>query len=216
MSTVRVKICGIQTEEEALAGAAEGADALGFVFAESPRRVTPEEAAAAMERLPPFVSRTGVFVDETLEEVRRIARLCGLDVLQLHGGESPGYCRALRPWRIIKSFPANSALIPEECARYRPAAVLLDTAYPERRGGGGRTFDWRLAEPFAGHASFPLILAGGLDPGNVFRALEAVRPYGVDVSSGVEKNGAKCRQKIREFIGEVRRWEERQKMTGEP
>lgn len=211
---MRVKICGIQTEEEALAAAAEGAHALGFVFAASPRRIAPEKAASIIRQLPPFVSKTGVFVNEEIEQVEQVARYCGLDTLQLHGDEGPEYCRALRPRKIIKAFPAGDYLSVEGCLRYHPAAILLDTAYRDRRGGGGQTFDWGMALPLAGSPSFPLILAGGLHPGNIFRALQTVQPYGVDLSSGVEENGTKSREKIRALMQEIRRFEEHQKKAG--
>jgi len=209
MSAVRVKVCGIQTLPEAQAALQEGVDALGFVFAASSRRITPEKAASISKELPPFVARVGVFVDEAAATVGEIAAYCGLDTLQFHGEETEAYCRSFHGYRIIKAFAASPFLSVERCRGYRCGAVLLDTAYKGKKGGGGRVFDWRLALPFSGSSGFPLplILAGGLNPGNVPEALESLKPYGVDVSSGVEKNGIKDRELIRAFMNQIRRWE---------
>lgn len=210
MSAVRVKVCGIQTLPEALAAVQEGVDALGFVFAAgSRRRITPEKAAAISRELPPFVARVGVFVDEAAATVRDVAAYCGLDTLQFHGDETETYCRLFPGCRIIKAFAASPFLSVEKCRGYRSSAVLLDTAYKDKKGGGGRVFDWHLALPFSGRSGFPipLILAGGLNANNIPEALEVLKPYAVDVSSGVEKNGLKDRELIRAFINQIRRWE---------
>lgn len=206
MSAVRVKICGIQTPQDAMTAVREGVNALGFIFAGSPRRITPEKAAAISRELPPFVARVGVFVDEAAAGVREIAAYCGLDTLQFHGQETEAYCRSFHHYRVIKAFAASPSLSVEKCRRYRCDAVLLDTAYANIKGGGGRTFDWQLALPFCGER-FPLILAGGLNPDNVLEALQVLKPFAVDVSSGVERNGFKDRELIRAFMDQVRRWE---------
>ncbi|AEG15416.1 Phosphoribosylanthranilate isomerase [Desulfofundulus kuznetsovii DSM 6115] len=197
---VRVKICGITDISSALAAAEAGADALGFVFAPSPRRITPSQACRICRELPPFISRVGVFVDAPLEEVRAVAEYCGLDAIQLHGSESPDYCRSLGR-RVIKAFRVGDEIDPVELSGYPADAILLDTFVAGKKGGTGQPFDWQLAAGLK--LSRPLILAGGLTPENVGRAVAIVQPYGVDVSSGVEKDGQpgkKDPDKIRRFI----------------
>lgn len=203
---VRVKICGIRNRQDAAMAVEEGADALGFVFAESQRRLSPREASFITKTVPPFVSRTGVFVNEKTEVVLEIAEICGLDTLQFHGEETPDYCGRFSSFRVIKSFAVSSLLSYDWVSRYRVDAVLLDTGYRDRKGGGGKTFDWRRALPFS-EGCPPLILAGGLSSANVCAAVKTVRPYAVDVSSGVEEGGQKNRNKINAFIGEVRKGE---------
>jgi phosphoribosylanthranilate isomerase len=197
---VRVKICGITDISSALAAAEAGADALGFVFAPSPRRITPSQACRICRELPPFISRVGVFADAPLEEVRAVAEYCGLDAIQLHGSESPDYCRSLGR-RVIKAFRVGDEIDPVELSGYPADAILLDTFVAGQKGGTGQPFDWQLAAGLK--LSRPLILAGGLTPENVGRAVAIVQPYGVDVSSGVEKDGQpgkKDPDKIRRFI----------------
>lgn len=204
---VRVKICGIRTDEEARLACELGADAVGFIFASSPRRVTPEEARRIARKIPPFIIRVGVFVDEALEEIERVMRFTGLDVVQLHGQEPPDYIPALR-WAVIKavSVPRHTRgeeaenRLRESLARYRAsAAILLDTCAGGKVGGSGQTFDWSLAR-MAVREGYRVILAGGLTPENVQAAVKEVRPYGVDVASGVEEGGRKDARKMALFI----------------
>jgi len=195
-----VKICGITDSDTALAAAAAGADALGFVFAPGRRRVAPETARDIIRRLPPEVLTVGVFVDEDPETVRGIAAYCGLGALQFHGRESPDYCRDFQG-RAVKAFGvtrSSAGDLERAAAAYPVWALLLDTAAGGRPGGTGRVFDWRLVESLK--FSRPVILAGGLNPENVQAAIAAVRPYGVDVSTGVETGGVKDPEKIRRFI----------------
>lgn len=201
---VRIKICGITTPEAARAAADAGADAVGLVFAPSRRRVSVEQAKAIVAVLPPFVSRVGVFVDEAPERIAAIAETCGLDVLQLHGDEPPEACQWF-PRKVIKAIRIRGPESLEDLERYQVDAFLLDTFVPGEPGGTGRTFDWGIARAAA--SRFRVILSGGLTPENVTQALEVVRPYGVDVSSGVETGGAKDPEKIRAFIAAVRGWE---------
>jgi len=195
---VKVKICGITDLETAIGAAEAGADALGFVFAPSKRMVRPETAKEIIRALPPFVARVGVFADQPLEEVREIAARCGLDYVQLHGQESPGYCcRVGLP--VIKAFRVRDRASLDMVARYpEVAAILLDAYNPVALGGAGVAFDWEIVAGI----SFPrpLVLAGGLNAANVARAITRVRPYAVDVSSGVETNGRKDLAKITAFI----------------
>jgi phosphoribosylanthranilate isomerase len=206
MCPVRVKVCGIRTPREALAAVEEGVHALGFLFASSPRQVTPEIAAAIIKELPPFIGKVGVFVNEESGKVKEIAAYCGLDTLQFHGEETAAYCCQFPAYKVIKAFPASPSLSMERCREYRVSAILLDTKYAGKKGGGGLAFDWRLAQPFC-QGPFPLVLAGGLNEDNVFNALEVVKPFGVDVSSGVERNGFKDQKRIRALMEQIKRWE---------
>ncbi|MDR7433869.1 MAG: phosphoribosylanthranilate isomerase [Armatimonadota bacterium] len=207
---IRIKICGITTPEAARVAAEAGADAIGLVFAPSRRRVSVEEAKAIVAALPPFVSRVGVFVNEAPERIAAIADACGLDVLQLHGDEPPEACRWF-PRKVIKAIRVRGPESLESLARYEVDAFLLDTFVQGEAGGTGRTFDWEIAKTAS--AQFRVILSGGLTPENVREALELVRPYGVDVSSGVETDGSKDPEKIRAFIAAVREWEHRRVLT---
>lgn len=201
---LRVKICGITNLEDALAAVEAGADALGFVFAESPRRVSPETAAEVIGRLPAFVLAVGVFVDEAPERVRRIAREVGLAAVQLHGSEPPEAAQALAPLACIKAFRIRSRNDLEDLARYRVRGYLVDTYVAGRPGGTGERLDWDMLEGF--RPPGPLILAGGLTPENVAEAVRRVRPYAVDVSSGVEAApGRKDHTLMKRFIQEARR-----------
>jgi phosphoribosylanthranilate isomerase len=202
---VEVKICGITNLEDGLAAASAGADALGFVFhPESPRYVTPGRAREIIGALPQAVRTVGVFVDLAAEEVLRIAELCGLDLIQLHGGETREYCRRFPRERVIKALSFRSEEEFVAMADYPVRAFLVDAHDPVRFGGTGKTCDWNLARKAA--ACHPLILAGGLSEENIIAALEAVRPLAVDISSGVETApGKKDHEKIRSVIAAVRR-----------
>lgn len=200
----RVKICGITRVEDALAAAQAGADAIGLVFeSKSPRYVDLKQAADIARALPPYITVVGLFVDAAPETVHEALRRVGLDLLQFHGNETPEYCCAFpKPYvKAIRMTPDVHLHAKER--RYRDAAgLLLDAHSPAAAGGTGETFDW-------GHIPAdlekPLILAGGLTPVNVTEALRRVRPYAVDVSSGVESaKGIKDRNKIAAFIEAVR------------
>lgn len=201
---VRVKICGIKRLEDALAAVAAGADAIGLNFWRPGRRYVPPETARVIARaLPPFVATVGVFADEEAETIRAIAELCGLDALQLHGSESPAFCRQFdRP--VIKGVKVRGPQSVEGLARYGVAAFLLDTHVPGEMGGTGQRFDWPLA--VRAKEAGPVILSGGLTPENVGEAIQAVAPYAVDVASGVETDGQKDPAKIRAFIARVQEW----------
>ena len=195
---VKVKICGITNLEDALAVVRWGADALGFVFAPSPRQVTLQQVAQIVAELPPFVCKVGVFVDSELQEVKETMRACGLDLAQLHGSESPGFCQELFP-RVIKSFRVKDESVLDLLPQYRVGAYLLDSYDASLRGGTGQSFDWGIARK-ARHYG-PIILSGGLSSANVRQAIDRVRPYAVDVSSGVESNpGVKDHAKLQAFL----------------
>lgn len=201
--TVRIKICGITNKEDALAAAHLGADALGFVFATSPRKVSIESAREIIKTLPPFVHTVGVFVDEDSQKVSSIAAQCGLDILQFHGNESVDYCSRFDR-RVIKAVRLQSRDELKNLSRYVDVVdgLLLDTYVPNKPGGTGITFDWKLAVEARRYGR--IILAGGLNPDNVATAVSTVRPYAVDASSGLERSaGVKDHQKMAQFIKRV-------------
>jgi len=185
MMNTRVKICGVRRAEDALLAAELGASAVGFVFwPESPRFIDPYRARPIVRALPPFVATVGVFVDQPLEYVMGVAGLLNLGAIQLHGHESlEPYTRS--SYRLIKTAPVDESFHQARLAQIPArATVLLDAHDPVRRGGTGRTIDWSQA---AGAARLrPIILSGGLTPDNVAAAVDIVRPYAIDVSSGVE------------------------------
>ncbi len=201
---VRVKICGITRREDALAAVAAGADALGFMFyAPSPRAMTVSAAAEICRLLPPFVAKVGVFVDATEEFIRETARECRLDTLQFHGRETPEFCgRFALP--VIKAFRVRGPESLTGLREYPTAAWLLDSFVPGQPGGTGARFNWALAAQAAQYGR-PILLAGGLTPGNVAEAIRQTQPYAVDVSSGVESApGRKDLAKVGAFVAAVR------------
>jgi len=205
---LRIKICGITREEDAWAAIEAGADALGFVFVPgTPRFIEPGRAAAITRSLPPFVSRVGLFVNADPEHIRATVAEARLDTVQLHGDEPPEVgLSLLGPVRVIQAFRVQ---VPETLQRlpdFRKSADawLLDAYVPGTAGGTGARFDWNLAVQ-ARELGHPLILAGGLKPENIAEAVRQVRPFAVDVSSGVESSpGRKDAEKIRELIGSAR------------
>jgi phosphoribosylanthranilate isomerase len=201
--TVRIKICGITNKEDALAAAHLGADALGFVFAPSPRKISAERAREIIKVLPPFVKTVGVFVDEDPERVSSVAARCGLDILQLHGSESVEYCSSFDR-RVIKAVRLQSRDELKNLSKYANVvdALLLDTYVPNKLGGTGIPFDWKLAVEAGRYGR--IILAGGLNPENVAAAISMVKPYAVDASSGLEKSpGVKDHEKMTQFMREA-------------
>ena len=187
---LKIKICGITNREDALAAVDAGADALGFVYYEaSPRNISREAAARIIRELPPFVAKVGVFVDASEEFVRQTVAECGLDTLQFHGNESPGYCRRFSQ-KTIKAFRVRDAASLKLLPDYETDAWLLDSFASDKLGGTGSAFNWDLAVE-AKKFGRAIILAGGLNPENVAEAVRRVRPYAVDVSSGVESGPRK-------------------------
>jgi phosphoribosylanthranilate isomerase len=208
----RVKVCGITNLEDALAALEAGADLLGFNFyTRSPRYVPPAEARRVVERLPAGVECVGVFVNEAAPEaVERTAREAGVGAVQLHGDESAEFCRALRGFETIKALRVGPGFKAESAAAYPTDAVLLDAYVAGEWGGTGHTFDWTLARRTR-EAVPRLFLAGGLKPENVAEAVAAVRPYAVDVCSGVETSpGRKSLPLMRRFVGQVKEVDSRQ------
>jgi phosphoribosylanthranilate isomerase len=196
---VRIKICGITNVEDAMVAVEAGADVLGFVFYEkSLRFINPVRAAEIISRLPPFIQTVGLFVNEDSEKINWTADYCGLDLVQLHGDESPEDCLEVNR-RVIKAFRVQNIVSIDPLNMYQVSGYLLDAWSPDAYGGTGRTFNWELAE--AARKFGPIILAGGLSPENIAEAIKSVKPYGVDVSSGVESApGKKDAAMVKEFI----------------
>jgi len=198
----RIKICGITRPEDGQAAAAAGVDAIGLVFAQSPRRLSVEQAQSIASEMPPFVALVGLFVDAEADAVRAILGAVRVDLLQFHGSEPPEYCRQFaKPY--IKAISMREGVdVSAQAAAYADAAgILLDTHSADVAGGSGRAFDW--ARVPAG-LSKPVILAGGLNPDNVVGAVQRVRPYAVDVSSGVEREkGIKDAVLVQAFVNAV-------------
>lgn len=199
---MKVKICGIQDMKTAEIAIESGADAIGFVFAESKRKITLEEAREITVNLPVKVLKIGVFVNETKEVLERTFEEVGLTHLQLHGDESPEFCRSI-PYPIIKAIRVRSEVDLLNIPQYDCDYILLDSPYGKYRGGNGTTFDWKLLKRINIQQD-KLILAGGLNIENVLEAIELGNPVMVDVSSGVETNGIKDHLKIGDFIKKVK------------
>ena len=215
----RIKICGIKNEEQALAVAEAGADFIGLMFAESPRQITTSQAEKIMSVLKnnrADIKTVGVFVNTRPGTVNNIAERCGLDYVQLSGNEPWEYCREItlpfikvirvsrsrKPEQVCKDLAYGTKLLSEKKHIYH-----IDSNIPDRYGGTGRKFDWKLAVPIA--REFPVIIAGGLTPENVSEAIKVISPWGVDVSTGVETKGVKDVDKIKKFIKAVRESDER-------
>jgi phosphoribosylanthranilate isomerase len=195
---MKVKICGITDLATGVAAVKYGADAIGFVFAESKRQVALAEAKEIVENLPTEVLKVGVFVNETKEEIERVAALVGLTHIQLHGDETALFCESIS-LPVIKALSIKDEESFEEMKQFSSEYILLDGPKGKYRGGNGISFDWKTIDPsnFAGRK---VILAGGLNEGNVESAIKTMKPYMIDVSSGVETNGKKDLKKIKSFI----------------
>ena len=200
---IKVKICGMTQLKDALFAVEQGVNAVGFIFyKKSPRAVTMKTVREIIRKLPPLVDTVGVFVNESAERLNKIADYCGLDLVQLHGEESPAFCRKIHR-RVIKAFRVKDLQSIKQLEKFPVSGFLLDTFSDDLHGGTGKTFDWNLALP--AKKMGPVILAGGLTPRNILQAVRQVRPYGVDVCSGVEKSpGIKDLEKVRAFLKNIR------------
>lgn len=203
MTPPRVKICGITNVEDAVAACDAGADALGFVLhPQSSRYVERSEIAHIVRYLPPYVTTVGVFVRPEIDEVEEVADFCGLDRVQIHGVTDPEFFRGIGVPTIVALAVKDSSSL-KDIDQYSAKAVLLDAYDPALFGGTGKTFDWSLAEGLGTlyQGSVPIVIAGGLHPGNVAEAVARVRPHAVDVSTGVESSpGRKDTDKMRAFV----------------
>lgn len=207
---MRVKICGLTRPKDATEAVRLGAWALGVIFApESPRYVDVAAAARVLAGAPAGVERVGVFVNAEPEEIAAAVETCGLTAVQLHGEESPGECLEVQKrtgCAVIKALAVAGADVSERVVQFDTDYILLDTYHPERRGGTGEVFDWELAAALPESLrSGRLILSGGLNAANIAEALRTVRPFAVDVSSGVESSpGVKDQEKLKELFGAVK------------
>jgi phosphoribosylanthranilate isomerase len=202
---MKVKVCGITSYEDAAMALDQGVDALGFnFFPRSPRYVSPMAVRRIIERLPPFAVIVGLFVNvPQQEDVSEMARVAGIQVVQLHGDESPEYCRRLGEWPLIKALRIGKSRTEDNLEDYPVRAFLLDSKDDVLFGGTGKSFDWNRALEVK--KVRPVILAGGLRPDNVQEAIRTVMPYAVDVCSGVESApGKKDGRRLKEFMDEVR------------
>lgn len=201
MSGTKIKICGIKSIDTANAAIDASADYLGFVFAPSARQISPENASKIAKSLPSTTALVGVFVNESVENIHRIAKDVGLTHIQLHGDEPPEYCQRLqmpviKAWRVYEGFDFR------ELPKWEAEFFLFDSFSKDSRGGSGIRFDLNLLK--GRNLYRPFFIAGGLSPENVGAAIQESRPFGVDVSGGVETNGEKDTAKIRLFIQSVR------------
>ena len=200
---VKVKICGMTNLKDIKVAVDGGVDAVGFIFyKKSPRSVTMQAVREIVLELPPFVDSVGVFVNETAEQINKIADHCKLDRVQLHGDESPAFCKKIRR-RVIKAIRVKDMQSLKKLSEYPVSSFLLDTFSQDHYGGTGKVFDWNLAYPAKKYG--PIILAGGLTPINVRQAIQRIQPYGVDVCSGVESQpGIKDHKKMQAFLKNVK------------
>lgn len=201
----RIKICGITRLEDALLAVECGANAIGFVlWRGSPRAVRIDRVRQIIRQLPPFVSKVGVFVDQTYDEIAEAIEQTGIDTIQLHGGESPEFCEQFRFVHVIKAFRVKDESVLQGLLSYKVNGWLLDGFAPHAPGGTGKAFPWHVARQAKGLGK-PIIIAGGLTPQNVADVVRLVRPYAVDVSSGVEISpGVKDAELVRRFCEAVR------------
>lgn len=200
---VKVKICGMTNLKDVKVAVDGGVDAVGFIFyKKSPRSVTMQAVREIVLELPPFVDSVGVFVNETAEQINKIADHCKLDRVQLHGDESPAFCKKIRR-RVIKAIRVKDIQSLKKLSDYPVSSFLLDTFSEDQYGGTGKVFDWNLA--YSAKKYGPIILAGGLTPINVHQAIQRIQPYGVDVCSGVESQpGIKDHKKMKAFLKNVK------------
>ncbi len=208
MNKIQVKICGITNQEDARACVEAGADALGFIFYhKSPRYVSPEQAARIISSVPKRVITVGVFVNAQAQTVKKIARQCHLDMVQLHGNESSEYIEQLKNLRVIKSVRVQNEATLAVLKDYRTFAFLFDSFSKKALGGTGKTFDWKLIK-HSGDIRCLIFLSGGLNERNVGRAIGLVRPDWVDACSSLESSpGKKDHRKVKRFIEKVKKYE---------
>jgi phosphoribosylanthranilate isomerase len=202
---IRIKICGITNLKDARAAVVAGADWLGFIFyKKSPRFVSPAVVQSIVSRLPESIKKVGVFVDESAARVRMIADACGLDVLQFHGQEASTYLKRFKGYRVMKAVRVKNAASLKRAKASTADHLLFDAFDPKAMGGTGKVFDWDLLSEI-NKIKKPVFISGGLSADNVTALLERIRPFGVDVSSGVEKSpGKKDVRKMKRFIKTVR------------
>ncbi len=208
---IYIKVCGITSLQGAVNVCNAGVNAIGFIFAKSPRRITPDCAREIIARIPPYIQTVGVFVNEQPEAISEIIRYCGIDIAQLHGEEPVSVCNALSP-RVMKAARVKSSEDLKQLHIFdgNVRGILLDSFSEKGYGGTGKIFDWAIAVEAVRQFQSPVVLAGGLSPDNIVDAILQVKPYGVDVSSGVElEPGKKDIEKVKLFVSRVRETERR-------
>lgn len=203
MGKSKIKICGITNADDAVKASLYGAWAVGFIFYQkSPRYISPSRARKIIQQLPPFITPVGVFVNQNERAVKDICRFTHIDTVQLHGDESPEYCRRFKDYKIIKAFRVGDDFEFGKIQNYKVDAYLFDSYQKDAYGGTGEPFDWKFLS--YNKIDKPYILAGGLNVENVAKALEILTPYAVDVSSGIEKSpGVKDPRQMKAFIDMV-------------
>lgn len=199
----KVKICGLTEVEHVVAAVEHGADYIGFVFAPSKRHVTLQRAHELAKYIPSSVQKIGVFVNEDIQIIKEIAKIVPLDIIQLHGQEKPEMLEQLKEYTTIKAISVHSKEDLENASKYKSDFYLFDAPGIEFEGGSGHTFDWALLND-NGIAREKTFLAGGLNEGNIESAIEQIKPFAVDVSSGVETEGRKDSIKIAQFINRAK------------
>lgn len=206
MVGIKTKICGITNIEDAQASIKSGCDALGFVFyKKSPRYISPGKAKDIIAQLPKSIIKVGVFVNSNEQTIKHIAKTCGLDILQFHGDESPGFCSRFKDYKVIKAFRVGDGFGLENILKYSPFAFLFDTYSESEMGGTGKRFNWKMIRHVGG-IKRPIFLSGGLTEKNVREAIDSVKPDWVDVSSSVEAApGKKNHKKVEDFIRAAKR-----------
>jgi len=201
----KIKVSGITNIDDAMRAVKLGADALGFIFADSPRQISPQKAGEIISMLPPFVIKVGVFVNESVSVINEAINFCKLNIVQLHGEHITNDNNSITA-PVIKAFRVKDSSILASIKRSNSNYFLLDTYLKNKMGGTGECFDWNIAKEATQLGE--VILSGGLNHENITHALEAVRPYAVDVCSGIESApGQKDYMKMQKFINEVRSWE---------
>jgi len=198
----KVKICGITNFKDAVKSLDCGADALGFIFYEKSKRyIKPSDAGKIIKELPPFVTKVAVFVDSSYRQINKIINELSINLIQLHGNEAPEFCAKFRH-PVIKALRIKDSIDKQEVDSFPTQAILFDTHSESEYGGTGISFNWKLLKKLK--IDKKIILSGGLNPDNIDEAIRTVKPYAVDVSSGVEKSyGIKDHQKIKKFIEAV-------------
>jgi len=196
----KVKICGITNDDDAIKACLRGAWAIGFIFdKKSPRYISASKVRKIVDKLPPFITPVGVFVNQRERAVKDVCRFAGITTIQFHGEETPQYCGRFKDHKIIKAFRVNEKFDGKEVAKYDVDAYLFDSYQEDAHGGTGKTFNWDIITAYT--FKRPIILSGGLDAQNIKEAVEKVEPYAVDVSSGVEKSpGQKDPRKLSLFF----------------
>jgi phosphoribosylanthranilate isomerase len=209
----QIKICGITNEEDALFAAGSGASALGFIFyPSSPRYIKPDAARKIIQKLPPNLVTVGVFVNESAEDVQKIFTDCGFDMIQLHGDESPEYCRQFPQARLIKAVELKNETDLQRAESYPVTAILVDSRHAGLYGGTGKIANWELAGRLK--RKKPLILSGGITEINVAEALQTVAPAALDINSGVEiQPGKKDPVRLKRIFDVIRQGNAKQNFT---